>query len=563
VTDLEQRLADIEARLKHIETILDIPPRPVPAIKPAGGPSAPPAPAADTFTFEKRPPAAESRGPQRAKAIRGGLSVTNILGWGGAAALVLAAAYLIKLVIDWGWLTPGRQIGLAVGGAAALIGAGIALRKADRQYAGLLPATGIVILFLAVYGAHLYYQLIGSTTAGVAVIVVCLASLALWRLFAGELYVLFAVFGSYSAPFLLPPLRRDLLDLTVYYSAWSLLFSFLALKSGRRRVYLLALYLALVSFDLTWYFGPQHQWAAALLFQGGQFLIFVGCALLFSLRHRTPLTRDEAWVHLPALLLFYFLQYSILDRHLPALAPWIAAAGAAVLLGAYLLARRLLRTELEGGGLLLGCYCALVLLHAGYVETLPDEWRPWVALLVLPGLAAYGLARRRWSPAAWPLAAVSLLVFALNFLRIFTHSHLAWVPGHQFLAVVYPLQLYAGRYLLQRFRNGRSWSPALLYAGHIGAMAAIRHIFAGRFAVSTGWGLLALAWLGLGLKTRDKRLSQSSLLIFAASAAKVLLYDLAGAAPLVRIACLLVLGFTFYIGGWLYRRVALQGEPAE
>ena len=28
------------------------------------------------------------------------------------------------------------------------------------------------------------------------------------------------------------------------------------------------------------------------------------------------------------------------------------------------------------------------------------------------------------------------------------------------------------------------------------------------------------------------------------------------AAPLVRIACLLVAGVTFYLGGWLYRRVA-------
>jgi hypothetical protein len=76
--------------------------------------------------------------------------------------------------------------------------------------------------------------------------------------------------------------------------------------------------------------------------------------------------------------------------------------------------------------------------------------------------------------------------------------------------------------------------------------------------------LTRTGFYGHDAKNRDKRLSQSSLLIFAASAAKVLLYDLAGASPLVRIACLLVLGATCYIGGWLYRRVAaLQCDPAE
>jgi uncharacterized membrane protein len=559
--DLEQRLAAIESRLKRIESALNIAPEPAPVEKTARGLSSA-APTVETFTFEKRPPTAPPQRPQPNKVFPGVLSITNILGWGGAAALVLAAAYLIKLVIDWGWLTPGRQIGLAVVGAATLIGAGLALRKADRQYAGLLPATGIVILFLAVYGAHLYYGLIGSTLAGAAVIAVCLASLGLWRIFASELYVLFAVAGSYSAPFLLPPLRRDLIDLAIYYSAWSLLYSFLALAAGKRRIYLLALYLALIGFDLTWYIGPERQWVAALLFQCGQFLIFAGGALLFSLRHRAPLTRDEAWAHLPALLLFYFLQYSILDRHLPAWAPWISMASAALLLAGYLATRRLLRGDSDGGQLLLGCYCALVVVHAGYLEAVPEPWQPWVALLVLPGLAIYGLIRRRWSPAIGPLAGAGLLVFAANYLRLLSHSQLARVPGHSLLVLLYPLQLYAGYFLWQRTGRKAEGSVVLLYAGHLAAMAAIVHDFDSRFAVSIGWGLLALACLGLALKLRHKALGQSSLLIFAASAAKVLLYDLAGAAPLVRIACLLVLGTTCYAGGWLYRRVgALQDAP--
>ena len=36
------------------------------------------------------------------------------------------------------------------------------------------------------------------------------------------------------------------------------------------------------------------------------------------------LDRRAAWGHLPPLLIFYLLQYALLNRHLPEWAPWIA-----------------------------------------------------------------------------------------------------------------------------------------------------------------------------------------------------------------------------------------------
>jgi uncharacterized membrane protein len=103
----------------------------------------------------------------------------------------------------------------------------------------------------------------------------------------------------------------------------------------------------------------------------------------------------------------------------------------------------------------------------------------------------------------------------------------------------------------------------VLYAGHIALMGAAVNILNERLAVSLAWGVIGLACLALAFRARDKLLGTSSLLIFAASAAKVLLFDLSDATPLVRIACLLVLGVTLYAGGWLYKRVdAMEGEPA-
>ena len=233
-------------------------------------------------------------------------SVTRVLGWTGATALVLAALYLIRLAIDSGLLTPGRQVGLAVLGGFVLIGLGLVLRRASREYASLLPAGGIVVLFMSIYGAHIYYHLITAPMAVTAVVLTCLGALWLGRVFASELYALFAVAGSYSAPFLLPSLSTHITDLIIYFSAWSVLFCVYAVWIGQRRVYLLAAYMALLGFEAIWRLGAHGEWIAALVFQTVQLTIFALGTTLYSIRRNDPMDMDTALLHLPTYLFFMF-----------------------------------------------------------------------------------------------------------------------------------------------------------------------------------------------------------------------------------------------------------------
>src|SRR2546430_4222440 len=53
------------------------------------------------------------------------------------------------------------QVGLAAMFGMVLIGTGFVLREKYLRYASLLPACGIVVLFLTNYGAHLYHRIIG------------------------------------------------------------------------------------------------------------------------------------------------------------------------------------------------------------------------------------------------------------------------------------------------------------------------------------------------------------------------------------------------------------------
>jgi uncharacterized membrane protein len=127
--------------------------------------------------------------------------------------------------------------------------------------------------------------------------------------------------------------------------------------------------------------------------------------------------------------------------------------------------------------------------------------------------------------------------------------------------VVYALELYAGFFALRARDASSGVAALLLYTGHVAAMAAALHLIDTRIVESTAWALLALAWIVLALARGDRQLGQSSLLVFGATAAKVLLYDLSGAPPIARIVSLVVLGVAFYAGGWLYQRIDRPMAP--
>lgn len=568
---VEDRLAAIEQRLTDLEQGFT---RRLSGAEPSGTPSPQPAPSGAPARPVQPPAAHEMRFPdvapgnpdsdaaprilpvqESARSPDRAALATTLLGWGGAAAFVLAAAYLIRLGIDSGWLTPVVEIAGAVVGGLLLVGVGFALRNSQPGYAGYLPACGIVILFLSIYGGHLFYGLIGAQAATLFVVCVCALSLWLCRAFDSDLYALFAVAGSYSAPFLLESTGRPITDLVIYFSAWSVVFCIFAVWRGRRAVYLLAMYLALIGFDAIWHLGASSDWIAALVFQAVQFMIFGIATAWFSIRRRAPLDTATALAHLPPLLLFYALQYYVLDRHLPALAPWVALASLAGVGVLYFGARRILGERLPGGELLFWCYLALVLFHAGYLNVWPREWAPWASFVLVPAAVLLATPRRIGAAPSWIVWGTVAVIFLLGYVRAVANFDLGQVPGHAFLAIAYAAMLYAAYYVATDREDVRGLRPLLVYAGHVSAMAAAVHLLEVRIVESAAWALLALACLGVSAWRRDRVLGQSSLLIFGAAAMKVLLYDLSGAQPLARIISLVVLGVAFYAGGLFYRRL--------
>ena len=557
LTPILERLERIEARLTALE-----------ASTPQASADASPPISSSTPLVDDKPTASSSAPlasqnepdtPPRPHA----LSASNWMAWGASSAFVLAAVYFVKLVHDSGWLTPERQIAIAIFGAVGLIWSGVRFSSYNREYAAYLPAAGIVVLYLSVYAAHAYYQLIGSAVVVCGIGITTLVSVWLHRMFNHTMYALFAVIGAYSFPLFVRSQSPDVTDMVIYFTAWSLLFSFMALQEGRRTIYILALYFAVIGFDIAWRESASSDaWLAAAIYQFCQFLIFSATAAFFSVRYKSPLEKTDAIVHAGALFYFYVIEFVLLKQNAPDWAPIIALLSVVFILALFFVARRFFQHEapLQAGGGLVSTYCSAVTTHIMFFEVLPYAYIPWASLLSpVVALLPPKLGYRPEIVTPINLAAGFMFILGLGIL-LFADVQYSDIPMPLTALFLYAVVLYAATWFLHQHSSDNTTDARLLFAGHIAFMVATLKAFASGLAISCIWGLFAVVLLIIAVQYKNKVLGQSSLIIFAASGLKVLLYDLTGSPSLVRVITLVVVGASLYAGGWLYQQITKEAE---
>jgi uncharacterized membrane protein len=122
----------------------------------------------------------------------------------GVGAIVVAAAYFVKLAFDSQWITESMRV--AIGGAAGLALAWLGrrfVRAGYPLYGQMLAGGGIAILYLSVYAAFNFYALVER---GVAFsLMAAVTGLAAWLADAqrAQGLALMAVGGGFLTPFLI------------------------------------------------------------------------------------------------------------------------------------------------------------------------------------------------------------------------------------------------------------------------------------------------------------------------------------------------------------------------
>ena len=218
--DLEKQTRSLAARLGALEAgrpgplgdpeaaaatapPIEAPPVAAPPIEtsePATEPSVTPAPASDPGP----PVAPEAPRAERLdlEALIGGRWLNRI----GIVAVMLAVSFFLKYAFDNDWVGPTGRVAIGLlAGVGLMVLSQWLLGRGYRYFSDGIAALGAGVLFLSLYAAWSFYQLIpmGAAFAGMVLVTAALAGLAMGR--DSERLALLALIAGLTTPVLLIP----------------------------------------------------------------------------------------------------------------------------------------------------------------------------------------------------------------------------------------------------------------------------------------------------------------------------------------------------------------------
>jgi uncharacterized membrane protein len=337
----------------------------------------------------------------------------------GILAVLIAAAWFLKLAIDNHWIGPAGRVLIGLVAGAGLIAWSERFRT--RGYAAFsysLKAIGSGVLYLSLWAAFSLYHLVDSGVAFAAMIVVTAFNGFLAWVQDAELLALYAIVGGFSTPLLLSTGVNHEVALFTYLLLLDLaVLVLVALKPWSRL--LCAAFAGTVFFFAEWWFVyySQDQFGTTAFFLAVFFLIFACAPRLVRLRKNIP---DLGWDGLALVAvplvnagLGFLGYYLLLQDAGSAAAPWVAVAFAAF----YLLLLRLpVRGAIRGSAAAtaaLHLTIAVVFLTIAIPLKTQGRWMTigWLA----EGAALVWLARRI---ASTLLAVLALLCLALGLVAL-------------------------------------------------------------------------------------------------------------------------------------------------
>lgn len=497
-------------------------------------------------------------GPAGDKAVPESIKSGNWLGIIAAICFVFAAGFFIKLSIETGWLTPERQVLIAAVFGLILIASGIFLPTTFKEYASLLPAAGIIILYLSVFSSYLFYGLVSFKTALMMTNLICALCIGLYYKFHHDLYAIVAAIGAYLTPIILN-LNYSSFFTIYYYICCSLAFAVISIWTKSRIMALVAAYLAILSTFVVGLSLQQNIIVAVGL--AVHFIIFSISAYFYSVCNKAKLSENESWAFFPVLTLFYGLEFYLIDSVYPTLAPYLSLLFAAVLMGLYYLTKKCFpNQEIKSKSMIYG-FTSLVLFHSVYLEIIPLEIKPWLFSLIV--LAFAFLPKTKLATTSHKILYIPVIMMVLIALLEYVHlmvlllmntytsnSMLAAWAGIICLWIAIQ-QHYASTYKKEEY------GTVFLGCAHLLTIMTLYQLADpyGSLAVTSFWLLYAIAVLGVAYYFKDKLMAHSALLVLGLSAGKALLYDTSMTSTVVQILCLFFTGIVLYAAGLLMKKI--------
>ncbi len=478
---------------------------------------------------------------------------SHFLGYVGSACILLASILLIKLSIDSGWLTPIRQCILASIFAGGLVALPFFTLLKEKSYTSLLPALGITILHLTIYGAVFYHKLLDPTLGLLSVSIIGLLSLWLLTKLEEETYAVLAIFGTYLGAFFFHKSFSQLSLMGLYLIVWDIAFSLFSINLKKRLIIAVSSYLAL---GLVAFFGMVKEIndpdlnSKIIIIQGIQLTIFAIGTLLFSLKNKLRLTEKEAWAFFPVIIFFYGQEYYFLDQISENWATLFSIGFAVFFLSIYSLAqRKLQQKELDSGGVVYTT-CSLIFAHSIFIVQMNDFAR----VIFSFGLTLlFGIIHKKIidNKNFIGLIVVSGLILLYSYLTVFFGVSQV---NFEFLLIFGAI--FGAIFLILSNKIRGSMSNLTLSLGHAQVFVTLFRLkkLIGYFAIAPLWIAYAFGILFWAKTTKDKDMAKGAIPLILIGLGRFLILDFSELRGGQQVLSLLIMGALIFAGGYLYRK---------
>ncbi len=214
-------------------------------------------------------------------------STGKFLGKLGIAAVLIGVAFFLKYAFDNDWIGPAGRVMIGVLFGLSFLGLGQWLRKKYLNYSDLLMGGGIAILYLSVFAANSFYHLIDPFMTGIFMCVVTILAFAISIVNATITLASIAVVGGFATPFLVGSNENNMVTLFGYVTVLNI--GVLAVSFFKKWPKLVVLAFLGSGYTFTaWFarFYTEQALTPTLFFLLISFIIFIFASIARSLSAR-------------------------------------------------------------------------------------------------------------------------------------------------------------------------------------------------------------------------------------------------------------------------------------
>ncbi len=589
---LQREVSTVKSRLDAIEG------RPASAATPTeqAAPSPPP----------QAPPAKPARSTKEIEAKIGGKWLNYI----GIIAVIIGTGFFIKYAFENEWIGPTGRVVLGMLVGLAFIAWGEFWNKKYKYYSQGLTGGGIAILFLALFGAASFYEIIPMNIGRVLFVIVTVFAVLLSIRYNASSIAFMGFLGGYINPILLSTGQNQQVALLTYITILDLGVLIVAFFRNWKWLNIFA-FIATVAVFAGWadhfYRIEPIPYATTQIFLTIFFIIFASLSIFYNVIHKTKTTILDLIFIFVVASAFFGSSYANLKDHYSDLMGPFSGVMAAVYSGLAFISYK--RVAADKGLVLTFLAVALGFLVIMVPIQLDKNWIT-IGWAVLAGALVWIGVKTESGPIL--ATGTGLLIISIGKLFFFDLSIDIYSPGFRtffndrFLtALVVAAATFFSSYLFSRAAPAgyaRPASLAFFVTAHVILLVTLslevfdyfavpmariqegmigqydytqyldiynRYLYAQRLSLSGLWAVYSAALIIIGFIAKNAPSRICGITLFFITIFKVFIFDLSSLESIYRIISFIGLGIILLAVSFLYTRfkdqimVAVIGDQTE